>query len=269
VVTGKKMSLLRKGEAVEFTGDVKLTRGDDYMEADRMLTEEKKGLTHAWGNVYLRRTDAEQGVRWEGWGDEGAYDESASSGTLWGSKKPARLRRADLVRRSTETARSPLEIEARRLTFTRDEADGADRTRARGEDQVYVLMEEPPAGGKPARRTEVWAGRFFYDPAGPWVRFNDAYRRSSRSRRPPAMPGAFGSSPLQGADEARARASREAREKRSFPRALQREGEEERHLTGETMVYYTEEKRLSVENEARAVIVSPEERKGKKRVPAR
>ncbi len=83
-IQGRRMDVLKKGEAVEFTGGVTMTRGLDFMSADRMVNREKEGLTRAWGHVYLRRRDPDRGMFWESWGDEGLYDSNASSGTLWG-----------------------------------------------------------------------------------------------------------------------------------------------------------------------------------------
>jgi lipopolysaccharide export system protein LptA len=85
VIKGARMEVLQKGEVTEFRGGVTLTRGSDFMSADRMVSREKEGVTRAWGNVYLRRRDPERGVLWEAWSDDGVYDTNLSSGTLWGN----------------------------------------------------------------------------------------------------------------------------------------------------------------------------------------
>jgi lipopolysaccharide export system protein LptA len=97
-IQGRRMEILKKGEATEFTGGVTLTRENDFMSADRMVNYDKEGTTHAWGNVYLKRRDPVKGVLWEAWGDEGIYDSNVSSGTLWGKV-------IGEVRQSTPTAK--------------------------------------------------------------------------------------------------------------------------------------------------------------------
>src|SRR5262245_36469236 len=83
VITGSQMNLLNKGDAVEFVGGVKVVRGNDSLSANKVLSEEKKGMVHAWGDVYLRRDIPDENVRWEAWAQEGAYNTDASSATLW------------------------------------------------------------------------------------------------------------------------------------------------------------------------------------------
>lgn len=85
VIKGGRMDVLKKGEITEFRGGVTLTRGNDFMSADRMVSREKEGVTHAWGNVYLRRKDPERKVLTEAWSEEAIYDTNISSGTLWGN----------------------------------------------------------------------------------------------------------------------------------------------------------------------------------------
>jgi len=79
------MEVIKRGESVAFSHGVTLTRGDDFMSADRMINHEKQGITEAWGNVYLRRNDPARGTRSEAWGDEGTYDSNQTSGTLRGN----------------------------------------------------------------------------------------------------------------------------------------------------------------------------------------
>lgn len=235
VITGDRMNLLRKGEAVEFLGGVKLARGSDRMTADRMVSDEKRGLTQAWGRVYLRRDVPTEGVRWEAWADEGRYHSPSSSGTLWGRKGSVRLRRSVLTEGEGD---KPLEMEADRITFF-DAAlvpavEGSSRPaaspagtgqRAEAEGRVHVLLREflPEP-----RETEIWAGRAFFDGSGQSIRFWEGY--DSR---------------------------------KDFPRARQTEGDEVRDLSGMNIVYFLQDKRLLVENNVRALIRTPEVEKKK------
>jgi lipopolysaccharide export system protein LptA len=74
VITSRSARVLGKGQSVEFTGNVKLTRGNDFMSADRLVTEDNNRLARAWGKVFFRRDGAEEPVRWEAWGDRAVYD---------------------------------------------------------------------------------------------------------------------------------------------------------------------------------------------------
>jgi hypothetical protein len=85
IVKGRKMEIIQRGETVAFSRGVTLTRGNDFMSADRMIDHKKTGITEAWGNVYLRRQDPARGARSEAWGDEGTYDSNQTSGTLRGN----------------------------------------------------------------------------------------------------------------------------------------------------------------------------------------
>jgi lipopolysaccharide export system protein LptA len=85
VLKGRKMEIIKRGETVSFSGGVTMTRGNDFMSADRMINHEKEGVTEAWGNVYLRRTDPVRRAQSEAWGDEGTYDSVQTSGTLRGN----------------------------------------------------------------------------------------------------------------------------------------------------------------------------------------
>jgi hypothetical protein len=114
VIKGARMDVLQKGEITEFKGGVTLTRGNDFMSADRMVSHDKAGFTQAWGHVYMRRRDPARGVLWEAWSDRGVYDTNVSSGTLWGDVFME-------VRESTPSAR-----------LTRVWADRAERDPARG-----------------------------------------------------------------------------------------------------------------------------------------
>ncbi|HRY29351.1 MAG TPA: hypothetical protein P5079_04855 [Elusimicrobiota bacterium] len=232
VITGDRMNLLRKGAAVEFVGGVTLVRGNDFMKADRMVSEEKKGLTEAWGRVYLRRDDPLGGVRWESWAEEGTYSSQISSGTLWGRGKPVKVHRSPLSA-STETQR--MEMEALRFTFYDRVVESATQstsawTCVEAEGLVYVWMKESTPT---VRDTQIWAHDAFYDGSMENVRFwggYDSFRNDSRAADP---------KPVQ-------------------PRARQTEGEEIRDLSGDEMTYFLNDKRLVVERNVRATILTPD-----------
>ena len=73
VITSKKVQVLQRGRAVEFTGDVTLTREGDRLTADRVVTEEGNTVARAWGHVALSRNSPVENLTWEAWGDEAAY----------------------------------------------------------------------------------------------------------------------------------------------------------------------------------------------------
>jgi lipopolysaccharide transport protein LptA len=93
VITSQSARVLGKGQSTEFLGDVKLTRGNDFMSADRLVTEDNNAIARAWGHVFFRRDGTEEPVRWEAWGDRAVYETAAASGTLWGETRMARARR--------------------------------------------------------------------------------------------------------------------------------------------------------------------------------
>lgn len=130
VIKGARMDVLKKGEMTEFTGGVTLTRGNDFMSADRMVNHEKDGVTQAWGRVYLRRKDPIRGALWETWSDRAVYDSNASSGTLWGNVYME-------VRESTPSART-----------TRVWADRAERNPAQGSLRFTGVYAAKAAGSR-------------------------------------------------------------------------------------------------------------------------
>lgn len=135
VIKGKQMVVLKKGEVTKFTGGVTLTRGDDFMSADQMVSNEKTGVTEAEGRVYLRRRDPSRGVLWETWSENGVYDTNLSSGTLWGNV-------------FMEVAESTPSIR-----FTRVWADRAERNPAAGS---LRFTGAHAAAGKGTRRMPPW-----------------------------------------------------------------------------------------------------------------
>jgi lipopolysaccharide export system protein LptA len=223
VITGGRMNLLRKGDAVEFVGGVTLVRGKDRLAAERMVSEEKRGLVKAWGDVRLRRDMPAEGVRWEAWADEGAYDTRASSGTLRGKKRAVRVKRSPLVARSTEPV---VYLEAERMTFFQakspaapGEASPDQAASVEAWERVYLRYDETVPE---ARRTEVWADRASYDGVTGELRF------------------------WNGAAAAK------------FPRARQEQGGQAREVSGKVISFFAREERLSVEQNVQAVVFPSE-----------
>jgi lipopolysaccharide export system protein LptA len=237
LITGERMSLIGKGEAVEFVGGVKLRRGNDFLSAHRMVSEEKKGLTRAYGRVYLRRDLPEEGVRWEAWADEAVYDSKASSGTLWGNKKTVRMKRtpltgADPVLMEVTSDRATLFESTTAFPAAGHLSGGPEEaappspgpfTYAESEGRVHLVYREPQP-----RETQVWASRAFYNGALGRVQFWGGYSGSG------------------------------------FPRALQTEAQDIRRLAGETMIYFVEDQRLQVQNNVQAVLERLNEKEGVK-----
>ncbi|MBL0250467.1 MAG: hypothetical protein IPQ26_07475 [Elusimicrobia bacterium] len=93
VIASDRVRVLDRGESVEFTGRVALSRGGDRLTADRVVTTEKNTLAEAWDRVYLRR-------EWPG--DPGAGRPGATTGSTThtssghlrgGAARPARALR--------------------------------------------------------------------------------------------------------------------------------------------------------------------------------
>lgn len=243
VITGSRMNLLNKGDAVEFVGGVKVVRGNDSLSADKVLSEEKNGYVHAWGNVYLRRDVPEENVRWEAWSQEGVYLTDASSATLWNKTSRVKLKRSSLSSVDTVPSRSShLEMKAIRVTFfqSTDPQPSAvmeypfvstmpvavttatfGAMEAQGD--VYVFSQEVSTSA-PTRKTEIWSAEAFFDGRG-WR-------------------GVFWNRDVRDGEN-------------SFPRARQQEGHSVRNLKGETLVYHMEDRRLVVQGRVSAEIWSP------------
>jgi len=176
LISGRQMNLLNKGDAVEFVGGVKLVRGNDFLSAERMVSEEKKGLTHAWGDVYMSRRSTETGVVMEAWADEAEYDSNSSSGTLWGHERVARTRRTPPPRGAGDKIRA-LVMEGDRIIVypatapvsdNVDDATPASRNMAEAHGRVYVYYEEESTVTK---KTFVWAGHAFFNGPAAAVKF--------------------------------------------------------------------------------------------------
>jgi len=229
VIKGSRMNLIRKGEAAEFTGGVTLTRGNDFLSADRMTADEKQNTVHAWGDVYLRRDDPAQDLRWEAWSDEGIYDTQASSGTLIGKKKIVRVKRSSM---GAANRPAPLHLEADRMWFFQAAGATDTVTSAEARGRVYVRYAESTPT---VRLTEVWSTHAHLDGPTGGLRFWNA---------PEAPAGAPGGRPGG-----------------TLPKARQVEGAAVRNLMGETIRYFVKEERLAVESRATATLYSPKEEK--------
>lgn len=257
VITSRSVRVLDKGGRVEFTGDVKLTRGDDFLSTDRLVTEEATNVSRATGHVYFRQENAGEGVRWEAWGERGVYDSEVASGTLWGNSPPARARRTPLGPGATPGGK--VDLEAPEISFARVAVSTAPGSRALGRARaaggVYVKSaEDVPI----PRVTEMWSDRADYD--GP----ADRFRLEGAFRPWPGLPPP-GDPP--------------ARLDRPYARQVQ--GSERRQLRGEIINFHPAARRLVVERAVRAQILfdssksangAGSEIKGKERktgVPAR
>ncbi len=234
VITGKRMNLIDKGKAVEFVGGVKLRRGSDFLSADRMVSDEKRGVTRAWGRVYLRRDLPEEGVLWEAWGERAVYDSHEQSGTLWGKpKKPARVTRKVRSQnkknkpKTKDEKEGNLKMEADKLvllTSTDSQKGNVSQLDCAG--RVFVRFEEEGLPHK--RETRVWSNRLFYDGLKDCIRFWEVYPSK-------------GLVPVDVFDVEQ-------------PVAVQSEENELRHLTGETIVCFVEDQRLTAEENVTVVI---------------
>jgi hypothetical protein len=231
-ITGEKMNILSKGDVIEFSGDVKMVRGEDVLTADRVRMDEKTGLARAWGRVHLTRRQSEEGLLWEAWADAALYDSRASSGTLWGTRDAARLMRSPL--KPGPGAPAPFALAADRVTLYQEAVapSTAAWNFAHAVGRVHVNYEDD---GPPRRVTDVWAGRMFYDGSLEKVRFTGGYP----SRRH--------------------KLKKEWRflKKYKTPLARQREDAETRFLTGRLLRYHTDERRLVAEGDVKATVQRP------------
>jgi hypothetical protein len=186
-ITGKKMTLLTKGRLVGFVGDVKMTRGDDFMSADRMVTDEQNNTSHAWNKVYYRRDDPVTRVRWEIWGDEALYDTGFSSGTLWGTgKRPVRVKRTMLPPAAKDEtlwlqADKIVMFDAQSATASAAAASASTATAAVSPStsstcvNVYGRVYARYKGGADAGQTEVWSEKGFYNGPEGKLEFTGGY----------------------------------------------------------------------------------------------
>lgn len=231
VITSKKVQVLQRGRAVEFTGDVTLTREGDRLTADRVVTEEGNTVARAWGHVALSRNSPVENLTWEAWGDEAAYDTSNSSGTLWGVTAPARAARAMILADGKKEVR--FQLEAQRITFFQDRSGGvaessAPLSMADAGGGVFIRSEE--SAPRP-RRTELWSGRAVFDGREGRLTLENGFR-------PP--PGFSNTMPPSESDR---------------PFCRQTVGREIRDVSGEVMTYRPSTRRLVVERNAMARVL--------------
>jgi lipopolysaccharide transport protein LptA len=223
VITSRSVRVLDKGRLVEFTGDVRLTRGSDFLSADRLVTEEERDFARAWGHVVLRRDDASTGTRWEAWGDRADYSPEASSGTLWGDAAPVRARRY-----AADRGEGPaFELETAVLRFQRGGGDRrADTAHASG--RVRLHQRDDVA---PARESVLWSDEAFFDGASGEMRLTGAFDGERTGRLGPV------GIPVG-----------------PRPYAQQKEGVEWREMAGRTIRYRSSDRRLAVEGEVQALV---------------
>lgn len=229
VITSRKVRVLDRGRAVEFTGEVTLTREGDQLTADRVVTQEGNTIARAWGRVTLRRRSPVENLMWEAWGDEAVYDTAGSSGTLFGVLSPARAARSVVQDGAKKELR--FELAARRITFFEERPvapSTAAASMAEADGGVYIRSEE--TAPKP-RRTELWAGRAAFDGREGRLTLEGGFE---------VPPGFSGARPPEATDR---------------PFSRQTMGREIRDVSGEVMTYRPAVRRLVVERRALARVL--------------
>jgi hypothetical protein len=228
VITSKSARVLGKGQSVEFTGDVTLTRGNDFMSADRLVTEDNNAVARAWGQVFFRRDGGEDPVRWEAWGDRAVYDTSVASGTLWGERQRALARRTP--NGVAALAGGVVEMQAPEISFSRvSRSTGTSALSAgivNGRGGVYLKSVE--AGPAP-RVTELWADRSDFDGPADCFRLEGAYALANGGAEPEGPPASL-----------------------DRPYARQSQGREKRELRGKVILLHPSIRRLEVERAVQA-----------------
>jgi lipopolysaccharide transport protein LptA len=250
VITSRSARVLGKGKSAEFTGNVVLTRGHDYMSADRLVTEDDNRLARAWGKVFFRRDGAEEPVRWEAWGERAVYDTVSSSGTLWGDTRPAHARRTPV---GGSLSGGVVDMKAPEISFSRaNRSTGTTEFSAgivNGRGGVYLKSVE---AGPVSRTTELWADRADFDGPADLFRLTGAFAPNGAFDSEEAGTGG----PPAGLDQ---------------PFARQTQGREKRELRGDVIILHPSDKRLEVERAVRANLLFEAGRapavdgKGKKR----
>lgn len=115
-IKGRRMDILEKGEAVVFTGDVRLVRGDDILTANEMRTTRTRDSVTATGNVRLyRRMSSTESLT--AYGQRAFYETSTGGGYLVGNHKQARVVHAAVL---SSTMTREMEIRADRIDFYRE-----------------------------------------------------------------------------------------------------------------------------------------------------
>lgn len=224
IITSDRVRVLDRGESVEFTGRVALSRGGDRLTAERVVTTEKNTLAEAWDRVYLRREWPGDPARWEAWGDHGLYDTHTSSGHLrGGAARPARALRTP---RADDPGTGRFELEATDIFFRNGESTVPVRGGfAEASGGVWLAGEEPALH----RRTELWSDRMDYDGAREEMVFTGGFARGAPS---PGSPG--------GGDR---------------PFARQTDGREARELRALRLAYHPGARRLSLSGGVEAVFL--------------
>ncbi|HOW28796.1 MAG TPA: LptA/OstA family protein [Elusimicrobiota bacterium] len=241
VITGGRMNILEKGDAVEFSQGVQMTRGRDYMTADRVVYEEKQGRVRAWRGddeskrVYLRRDVQEENLRWEAWADEAVYDTAIGSGTLIGRTQLVKVRRTFL---KPAPGAGVFEMESQTLMFLQKStvaaasaplpvavstAIGPGSVRASGSVFVKFLDTVPEP-----RDTRVWAKDAAYDDLRGAIRFTGTYDEFPMKDPPPKKRKDVGA------------------------RARQVTATAKRDLSGKSITYHIRDQRLIVEKNVKA-----------------
>lgn len=253
IITSQSARVIGKGQSTEFKGDVKLTRGNDFMSADRLVTKDNNAIAQAWGHVYFRRDGFQEPVRWEAWGDRAVYETTIASGTLWGETRMARARRTPngekLMAGGVVEMVAP-EITLARVTRSAGTSDlSAGIVTGRG--GVYLKSVE---AGPVSRVTELWSDRSYFDGPADLFRLEGAF----------ATPGANGPT-SEGVDRVGPPILTDR------PYARQGQGREKRELRGEVIILHPSERRLVVERGVRADLLYQAgrsldtQRKGKKK----
>lgn len=147
IITGDTMHIIDQGRSVRFMGHVRMTRGEEVLTSEELLSDKERHLLHAKGNVRVEKPGTGPHT-WEARGDEGTYDTERSSYTLWshGAK-------ATVVRTLPGPPQKSIHLEARWMTSD----SGFSYALARGD--VFGLWESTSS----AQRIRFWAEEATYE----------------------------------------------------------------------------------------------------------
>ncbi len=148
-IKGEKMTLLDKGESVQFSDGVQLDRGTDRLIAARMVTNKAREKIKAFGNVKLFRK-LDNGEEWRGFGAEGFYDTKTGVGFLLGKAKQAHIVYVQVL---SSTATRQIDIFAEKFDFFKINDMGIASGR------VYGKTVDPETGDL----YEFWAEKAVYE----------------------------------------------------------------------------------------------------------
>ena len=87
-ITGDKMKMLRKGDILEFIGNVKLVQQNLTITADKMKSNEKTGMVEGYGNITVTYSSGTENTF--AWGDTAEYNKTSGSGIFTGNVKVRR-----------------------------------------------------------------------------------------------------------------------------------------------------------------------------------